>query len=160
MTGLLLLSLQPCYIVVSISEYIVYHSARPNITCLVSSKNSIINYLGYSLVRLGKGWAGDGGRSDRSQEIKERRRNIIEGLVSGPMVIQVCESPRKNFTQTPSEKCISQLRPPGVQCISLSEQPHTPGETLFLLGLDQPYFSKSYLLRSKVFSFYLDTVFQ
>lgn len=112
MTGLLLLSLQSCYIVVSISEYIVYHSARPNITCMVSLKNSIINDLGYSLVRLGRGWAGDGGRSDRSQEIKERRRNIIGGLVSGPMVIQVCESPRKNFTQTPSEKGISQLRPP------------------------------------------------
>lgn len=79
---------------------------------MVSLKNSLINYLGYSLVRLGKGWAGDGGSSDRSQEIKDRRRNIIAGLISGPMVIQVCESPQKNLTQTPSEKCISQLRPP------------------------------------------------
>ena len=55
----------------------MYHSARPNITCMVSLKNSAVNHLGYSLVRLSKGWAGDGGRSGSSQKIKERRTNII-----------------------------------------------------------------------------------
>lgn len=46
-------------------------------------KNSAVNHLGYSLVRLSKGWAGDGGGSGSSQEIKERRTNIIAILSVG-----------------------------------------------------------------------------